>query len=272
MDKTLIYTTLFIDDQKYAELFYDWVFSIRTLGEYKGDILVGDYGIKKEFIDRFKNYNINFVKLPDRGKYTISNYRNIDMIPILEKYDIDYKFAHFDVDIWFQNSINPLFEKLDNIESCYFGIEQGRMCRWRGPNEQIEIDKYNTIQQKLNGFVFGGWIAGRYKPFLEKLKLMRDTFNSPGWNLDEWGTDQCMVTYLFDFNKDDSTGDKWGKSYYFCDFIDNKWKIQDELSKRYNISDDVTGVHLVTFEKENEDRRFKQSHPKLFEQEWKKIE
>ena len=273
MKKTLIYTTLFTGNQKYIDLFYDWIFSIRTLGQYNGEILIGDYGVDQSIIDNLKYLeNTKIVKLPNRNKQTISNYRNVDMIPILEEYDDDYKFVHFDVDIWFQDEINSLFDKLDDIDGCYFGLEQRRLCRWRGPEKEEIIQKYNNIQTELNGFVFGGWIAGKKKPYIEKLKLMKKTFESDGWTYNEWGTDQCMITYLFDKEKDNSTGDKWGKSYYFCEIEDNKWQITDEFTKQFNISNKVHGIHLVIYSgQENKNYRFIDMYKNLFDNEWKKM-
>jgi len=271
---TLIYTTLFTGDQKYIELFYDWYFSIRTLGKYDGEILIGDYGIDEEIINNFKNVdNIKFIKLPERKKESISNYRNIDMIPILEKYNNNYKFVHFDIDIWFQDEINTIFEELENIDGCYFGLEQNRTCRWRGPNNNTLYNTYLEKQSKLNGFIFGGWIAGKKTSYINKLRMMKKTFESDGWDYDEWGTDQCMITHLFDSEKDNSTGDKWGKSYYYCELIDNKFRITNEFTDRYNISDKVHGIHLVLYSEQNINKknRFRDIHKKLFNQEWEKM-
>jgi len=268
----LIYTVLSTDDQIYLNYLYDWVISIKTLGNFKGEILIGECGNQNIDIEKFNKYGVNVINLPERDVRTISNYRNIDMIPILEKYDTNYKFAHFDVDIWFQNDLNPLFDELDNIEGCYFGTEQGRSCGWRGPNDEDMIKEYGDKQNKNNGFIFGGWIAGKYKPYLEKLNKMKNNYNSPGWDTNIWGTDQCMVTYLFDFEKDNSSGDKWGKTFYFCELIEKKWKIKNDIVENYGIQPDITGIHLNNSLNDKSIRyKFRDIHSDIFNNEIKKL-
>jgi len=275
LPKTLLYTTLSTtSDSKYIRLFYNWLFSIRTLGNYQGEILVGNYGIDESILEKEEQLNVKFVDLPSHQRDQLSNYRNLDMIPILESYSEDYKFAHFDVDIWFQGDINPLFEQLDEIEGCYFGKELHRTCAWRGPRGGKEERYYQKHMWTLEGFIFGGWIAGRYEPFLNKLKSIESTFSLPGWNLKVWGTDQCLVTYLFNPFKDNCTGLRWGATYYFSNLVDNKWIIKPHLVKKWGVVGSQVGVHICTYGVDKDKREklwFEDLHPELFEQEWKKI-
>jgi len=274
IQKTVIYTTFYVKNPSYETLIWEWLISLRTLGNYKGEVIIFDYGMPQSLIEELLNFSLGAPKIiaiedpADSG--TISNWRNIDVIPHLEKYK-DYMFAHFDADIWFQNDVNLLWEELENIEGCYHGIETGRTCRYRGPEDEDTQNNYIQTQNKLGGFVFGGWIAGKYSAFLNKLNKMKSLWDST-WSINEWGTDQCMITYLYDFNIDNTEGIKYGCSWYYCD-------IQDKLIVKTNNPNypfegkEVIGVHIIAFNSVGNDKeekyldyRFKYRYPEL----WKK--
>ena len=275
-DKTVIYTTFYVKNPSYESLIWEWLISLRTLGNYKGEIVIFDYGMPQSLIDKLNNFSLGaptIIKIQnptDSG--TISNWRNIDVIPYLEKYE-DYMFAHFDADIWFQSDINILWEELENIEGCYVGVEKGRTCRYRGPNDDNILSEYDLTQAKAGGFIFGGWIGGKYKPYLNKLKQMKNLWDTT-WGIKEWGTDQCMITYLTDFEKDNLDGLKYGCSWYFCKFKDNSIYVSiDRDPNDINHNQKAIGVHIIAFntvgnvnEDEFQNYRFKNRYPEL----WKK--
>lgn len=276
MNKTLIYTTFYVKNSKYESLIWEWLISLRTLGKYKGEIVIFDYGMPEDLVNRLREFSLGaptIIKIEDPADSgTISNWRNIDVIPYLEKYK-DYKFAHFDADIWFQNDINILWDELDNIKGCYVGVEKGRMCRYRGPESEEVLNEYDLIQSRLGGFVFGGWIGGRYEPYLNKLKQMQNLWDND-WEITEWGTDQCMITYLTDFENDNLGGLKYGCSWYFCDVEGDKIKVNINWDQNdINHGKEAIGVHIIAFNSvgnEKEDQflkyRFKTRYPEL----WKK--
>jgi len=272
MKKTLIYTTFYVKNISYESLIWEWLISLRTLGKYSGEILIFDYGMSEELVDRLQKFKLGppkIIKLPQTDNYIISNRRNIDVIPHLEQYT-DYLIAHFDADIWFQRDIAPLWEDCNNTQGVVVGKEVGRSCRFRGPEE--EEQKYTEKQNSLKGFIFGGFIAGRQKPYLAKLKHMKTLFEGSWKPTIEWGSDQTMITHIIDPSVDNLEGIIYGLSTYFCELGETiKCKCGDEDYQHQG--KEGIGIHVLAFasvgnEKEDlyTEYRFKYRYPEL----WKK--
>lgn len=270
--KTLIYTACFIkDNPKYETLLWEWLISLRTLGNYRGEIVIFDYGMPKELIEKLKSFPLDpprIILLPERNGQHTTNYRNTDVIPYLEEYK-DYSFSMFDFDIWLQKDINEMFGNLEHIEGCYHGIEPGRTCRYRGPDDFEVISEYDEIQNQLGGFVYGGWYAGRYHPYLDKMRRMKESFDK-GWRIHEWGTDQSLITYLIDPTKDNLDGLIYGCTKYFCKEENELLKCVTGHDYKYE-NEDVVGVHFnASSGLRQEDKylnfRFKNRYPEI----WKK--
>jgi len=273
--KTLIYTACFIQSyESYESLIWEWLISLRTLGNYKGEVVIFDYGMPDILVEELKNFKLGpptIIKLPERNAHSTTNYRNIDVIPHLEKYK-DYSFSMFDFDIWFQRDVNKMFDELED-EGCYHGVEPGRTCRYRGPDNSKTRAEYEKQYDLLNGFIYGGWYAGKYKPYLEKLRKMKHCFEN-GWKVEEWGADQSVVTYLADVEKDKLEGLIYGCSRYFCEEKDEMLKCVTLYNDKHE-NEDVIGVHLgasssVTRGLEYENSwghiRFKYRYPELWKQ------
>ena len=264
MNKTLIYTTFYAKNPNYESLIWEWLISLRTLGNYKDEVIIFDYGMSDELVKKLNNFSLGaplIIKVTHPTiSSTISNWRNIDVIPHLEKYK-GYKFAHFDADIWFQEDVNLLWDELETTSGVYVGVEKNRTCRYRGPEGQFEY--YSNVQKELNGFIFGGWIGGKYDSYLNKLNRMKQLWNTD-WEIHEWGTDQSMITYLTDFSIDNLNGLKYGCSWYFCDVRDDGIYFEDKKA---------IGIHIIAFSMVGTDKedefakyRFKNRYPEL----WKK--
>lgn len=278
MDKTIIYTTFFVKNPSYEILIWEWLISLRTLGKYKGKIIIFDYGMTDDLIYRLNNFELGapeIIRLRPQLKADgrtidnglISNYRNIDVIPHLEKYK-DYMFAHFDADIWFQRDISPLWEDCKNSIGVVHGVERGRVCRYRGPKNELAYN--DTKQRTLGGFIFGGFIAGRYEPYLNKLNEMKLLYETTWKPTIEWGTDQSMITHIANLKNDNLDGIRYGASVYFCEF-ENKRIILDKIEDKYRYEECI-GIHVLSFSNvgsENEiniDKyRFKTRYPELME-------
>ena len=269
--KTLVYTTFYVKNPSYESLIWEWLISLRTLGNHKGEVIIFDYGMPQELIDKLNNFELGaptIIKLPESENGLISNRRNIDVIPHLEKYK-DYMFAHFDADIWFQRDISPLWEDCSNTQGVVVGKEVGRMCRYRGPaNEEEHFQKQQDI---FKGFIFGGFIAGKYEPYLNKLKYMKNLFETTWKPTIEWGTDQAMITHITDPKVDYVEGIIYGASVYFCE-------VEDKIICKCNDHDyihqgkEVIGIHVLAFNSvgfEKEDQylkyRFKTRYPELWQ-------
>ena len=271
---TLIYTTFYAKNKNYESLIWEWIISLRTLGNYQGEVLIFDYGMSDELISDLKSFKLGapkIIKIENPSESSnISNWRNIDVIPYLEEYK-NYMIAHFDADIWFQTDISILWEELSTIDGCYFGVEKGRTCRYRGPEDNEIIKQYDDTQKKLGGFVFGGWMGGKQLPFINKLKKMKELWSN-NWSTTEWGTDQCMITYLVDLDNDNIDGIKYGCSHYFC---------QESVSKLvvnipgfdYEYQNNLAiGVHIIAFNSVGTDKennyinfRFKNRYKELWQ-------
>lgn len=230
---SLIYTTFRPKDEEYQELIWEWLASLRTLGAYSGEVLIFDYGMPQYLVDALRERNVRVEKLPIRECHQISNYRNLDTIDILEEYK-DYQIAHYDADIWFQS---PIFRMFQNIpqNGMYFAVERGRTCRFRGAPECLE--KHEDNQRTLEGFVFGGWMAGNAYQYLLFLRTMRDEFLSSRWSLEEWGSDQSLLNYLA-CPSDRFDGLEFAASHYFLQDTNNALLLDGLL---------VTAVHLTAF-------------------------
>jgi hypothetical protein len=270
-NKQLIYTTFKGrgDYPEYNDLIWEWLISLRTLGKYQGDIIVFDYGGGGSLLEKFgestKFGNISFIPLPVRPSSEISNWRNLDVIPLLKNHT-DYSIAHFDADVWFQEDVGPMFEDIEDLEGAYLGVEPRRSCNFRnGPPELLE--EYESNCKKIGGFIFGGFFAGKQKPFLERLERIKKIYEEKKWDIHTWGTDQSIFQILLDFSKDRVDGNKWAASHYLCEFKDGKWYLGEEP---------VKGLHLVAFgrnradslERMDKNYRFKHLHKDIYES-WK---
>ena len=246
---TLIYTTFYAKNKNYESLIWEWIISLRTLGNYQGEVLIFDYGMSDELISDLKSFKLGAPKImkienPSESS-NISNWRNIDVIPYLEEYK-NYMIAHFDADIWFQTDISILWDEISTIDGCYFGVEKGRTCRYRGPEDNEIIKQYNDTQKNLEGFVFGGWMGGKQSSYINKLKKMKELWSN-NWLTTEWGTDQCMITYLIDLDNDNIDGIKYGCSHYFCQESSGKLVVNiPRFNYKYQ-NNLAIGVHIIAF-------------------------
>ena len=258
--KQLIYTTFLPKNKEYEELIFEWLISLRFLAKYEGEVVVFDYGMLESLVKQIKKFDVSVVKVQGRSSEHISNARNIDTIPTLKKYQ-NYVMAHYDADVWFQKSLDPMFEYASNLDGLYFATEYRRSCRYRGPGG-VDHERNEKTQELLNGFVFGGWQAGKSSPYIDKLEKMKTLFETT-WDITEWGSDQSMLNSIYDFDKDDASGLRHACTYYFCDIINDMVCYENTP---------VTAVHLTGFNKmgfdgqqEIEKYRFKNLHKKFWQ-------
>ena len=271
--KKLIFTTFLPrpDYPEYDDFLWEWLVSLRTLGEYKEEIVVFDYsgGSLEEMYVKNKNISpVRFIPLDPVPMHQVSNRRNVDVIPFLSEYT-DYLIAHFDADIWFQGDINPMFNEINETEGAYLAVEPRRGCNFRnGPPELEELHIDN--QKKMEGFIWGGFFAGKQKPFIERLKAIKKLYDEETWDITYHGTDQSLFQTLVDFSKDRLDGLRWGASHYLCNFKEGKWYLSSGTKEA------VRGLHLVAFGRARKDSvetlgshyRFKHLHKEIYES-WK---
>jgi hypothetical protein len=275
-EKNLMYFALRISEEVdipitqpfYEERLWEFLISLRYVANYQGEILAFDYGSEPHILEKMEgDFGVDIIPIEvgeNHGvgiRCNLTNRRNIDVIPYLEQGYKDYKFITYDFDCWFQDSIDEFWDELDDVKGCYYSVELHRSCRYRGPDSSRVEAEYNDVQGKLGGFVWGGLQSGKYKPFIDRLKLMADLFDTGGWKVAERGTDQALITYTVDFKNDKLDAWRWGFDYYFVEIKDNK-----VVSKMKWYDGPVAVIHLNASlsRGKSEYLRFKNLHPDLW--------
>ena len=276
-EKTLIFTSA---SQKCDQLFIEWLVSLRTLGNYHGEVLVLDYGITNETRTLATKLGAQLYrqKTTDRREEGIVNYRFVDVLPIIEQRYRQYKIAHFDADIWFTGDIAELFNKLDEVPGCLYSVEHCIKLpnAFRGPQDPQTL-KWNMVKveeviRRSKGHINGGFIAAQYHPFINKLTKMRNAY-ADGWQIDQWGVDQYLTNVLFNFDLDHADGYRWN-----CGFKDILKKDGDFYHTKHTgmtlqnghwvfdkmiREEKVVGLHLNRNEYKYKER-FSKYHSELF--------
>ena len=277
-EKTLIITSI---SQHCEQLFIEWLVSLRTLGNYHGEVMVLDYGIgnRAKTLATKLGAQLYRCKKPNPEK-AIVNYRFVDMLPIIEQNYRQHTIAHFDADIWFTGEISELFNEVNEVPGCLYSVE----CRpefiplGRGPQDSKTLKrnraKVDQVVRHCKGHINGGFVAARYQTFVDKLIAIRTAFDN-GWNISRWGGDQYLVNVLFDFDRDRANGNRWNcsikevikKNGEFYHIKNSDMLLQNGrwiLDKRKRIRlEKVIGLHLnLGLKKEKE--RFSQLHRALF--------
>ena len=96
--KTLVYTTFYVKNPSYESLIWEWLISLRTLGNHKGEVIIFDYGMPQELINKLNNFqkmikNIKLIKMRkmikmivnisvkvDNNKYVFISIKTISII------------------------------------------------------------------------------------------------------------------------------------------------------------------------------------------------
>jgi len=272
-EKTLILTSV----SRYCEeLFIEWLASLRTLGNYHDKVMVLDYGIgnRAKMLATKLGARLYPCKIPT-AKYGIVNYRFVDMLPIIEQHYRQYKIAHFDADIWFTSDIGELFNELNDVPGCLYSVECSSKIfndGW-GPQDsqtlKLNMSKVDQVIRHWKGFINGGFVAGRYHPFVDKLTKMQSAYAN-GWRLSKWGVDQYLVNVLFDFDRDRANGNRWNCSikeaikrngeFYHIKNSDMSLQNGRWVLDKIHV-EKVVGLHLLGPKKT---QRFRKFHPTLF--------
>jgi len=279
-EKTLIFT---IASQHCEELFIEWLVSLRTLGNYHGKVMALDYGIgnRAKLLATKLGAKLYRCKMPIIER-TIVDYRFVDMLPIIEQHYRQYKLAHFDADIWFTSEISELFNELNDVPGCLYSIE----CRselphgFRGPQDSQTLKRNKARVDQLvrhcKGHINGGFVAGRYQPFVDKLIAMRTAFDN-GWVIGR--VNQYLINVLFDFDRDRANGNRWNcsireaikKGGEFFHIKNSKMLFQNGrwILDKIHV-EKVVGLHLNTGRRKKigasieKTERFRKFHRELF--------
>ncbi len=271
-EKKLIFT---IASQHCEKLFIEWLVSLRTLGNYHGEVMALDYGIsnRAKMLATELGAQLYRCKMPTIER-SIVDYRFVDMLPIIEQHYRQYKLAHFDADIWFTSEIGELFNELDDVPGCLYAIE----CRsklphgFRGPQDsetlKRNVARVDRLVKYCKGHLNGGFVAGRYQSFVDKLIAMRTAFDN-GWVIQR--SNQYLINVLFDFDRDRANGNRWNCSlgealekdgqFYHIKNSDMSFRNGRWILEKIHV-EKVVGLHLNTGREKTQ--CFSKFHPGLF--------
>ncbi len=237
----------------------EWAISLRTLGHYQNEIFILDYGIDHPIKRALESLNIRFIRrvLPNGYKEKlIVNRRLLDVIPIIEEYPTDTTFVHFDADIWFQDDIQHLFQKIEHCHGCVYSTEISRNRPLRGKIKQyptewtIMMKKYDFLLDQFGGHINGGFMGGNALSFLNKLYQFQKLVQSGFISDQEWGSDQFAMNYLYNESTDQADAYKWN-----CVLSDAIAENKILYTKR-KVKEKIAGVHYFHMNKDRMNREF----------------
>jgi len=200
----LIITTISDTNEKYINYLYEYITSLKDNG-YNGNVLVLLYGTFKENVYHFLKENKVLVHFKKKSKL-INNQRIIDIYNILDTLNYD-KILITDIDIWFQDNINLLFNKINNkfiytsdvpVNEHIIGLAYSNIFKNKN-DENISLNKHNDIindhQTIINCGVFGGRKDVLKNKLNEYIKFSKKTY-------DVYGLDTVIFNSIYNKDKD----------------------------------------------------------------------
>ena len=262
-------------DGNYINLFKDFVVSLFTLGKFKGKAIYFYYyeNDKEENADILKRISSTFnVTIIRQKKFCHMNqtiYITLKDLLFADFFNKEDKIALFDVDFWFQDDMNELFnlkpkrflfaqeinppKHYSSTMSGY--IEKPHVVGFFNdfPKEEKEyiLKKFDDMAKSINminsGFMYGSYL--HMKVFIEWINIYYQKYSEL---MNKFSADQFLVNYSLSTELDDFTGYK----YNYCIFYNkDRWKINEKnqlIIKHKN--EIIKGVHLQAFKhKHNSD-------------------
>jgi len=276
----------------YEERLWEFIISLKHLAKYEGEILAFDYGSYPHIITKLKDFGVKVISLPNpdyaTNPMTWQTSAYFDVIPHLKEYK-GYNIGNWDFDVWFQDSIDPMFLELEDIEGCYFITEKGRSVAWRGgpikgihPNYEFDWGRREKNLKHIGGFVSGNFMAGKQENYITKLELIKNCFEKGNWDINHLGAEQSIFNLLLDLKKDKWDITKYGGlTYYYCDQVssqpnnvsgepvikDNKICLNDKSKELFgDISLSAIHCNAMLNRGKGDKFRFKVLHKDLWEQ------
>lgn len=195
--KTMVLT--YIDENYEENLEFDFIKSLRECANYKGKVVVLNYGINETVAEYLaKQYDVDFVNCKKDLAVFSQRYRDIPDIVNSQSKDIENVMLIDGGDVWFQKSVMPIFEATaDRIgcveESSVFGADEwtDKCMANLSENMQDEILKWCKGTHVKNS----GMIAGPRNLIVELMKnIYVDICNS---GIEYFGIDQILFNYEY---------------------------------------------------------------------------
>lgn len=143
LENTAIIT--YMDNYFVENLEYDFLDSLVNKANYKGKIVILDYGMNAEDVERIKSKFDIFVYKCDKVMPVFSNrYYDIPNVIDLLDENITHIMTIDGGDVWFQDEVNEIFEKSQNGIGC---VEENRII---GEDEFTDycMNKMSEIEKK----------------------------------------------------------------------------------------------------------------------------
>lgn len=257
-DGYLIYTS---GDKTMQTMLLEWIISLRYFGRYSGDVVILDYGIDPYFATLLESsFEVTLYRCEKKGP--IVNQRFIDSISMFKDLN-PVMAAHFDADIWFQDSVNGVWNLIPHNGVLYAPDQNG----WREPyigtsESHKDIEAYNEktahIYRKCSGTIQGGFCAGYVKDLISKFLKFKELLDD-GKVENKYGADQYAANLLFDFEHDSAAAYRYnvigGDSIYTF----GSW-----YTKKYGSNEKAIGNHIIGVLRNQSNRLFRNNHPALF--------
>jgi molybdenum cofactor biosynthesis enzyme MoaA len=189
----------------------DFVISLRTLGRYRDEILLIDYGLPETIRVLMQSFGVTIHRMqePDQRKMIV-NTRLIDIYTILRQfYAGKILLAIYDVDVWFQDDINPLFADIRDADGCLYAAEFRpgffEFGHGRGPADpsirERDLARMTEVVKELDGHINAGLMGGTNDKIYKKIEKIIQK-NREGYLLSTYGIDQYLYNLLFEIGKD----------------------------------------------------------------------
>lgn len=196
-ENTMVIT--YIDENYEENLENDFVATLRRKANYKGKIVVLDYGVSEDVVTRVSSaYDVEFVRCKKDISVFSQRYRDIPAVINAQDESITHVMVIDGGDIWFQKDIMPIFRAtVDKVgcveESVIMGENEWTdKCLFNLSKEtQEEILKYCKGKHVKNS----GMVAGP-RELIEKIikNIYYDIYNS---GIEYFGIDQLFFNYQY---------------------------------------------------------------------------
>jgi hypothetical protein len=274
---TLVWGAVGAKDELFNTFTLEWAISLRYLANYNGDACILDYGLEEKTRNVLKKLDIRLFPCMSRGFDMIGNTRYVDVFDIINMNYFDYNIALFDIDIWFQDSLDSLFKRISKKEDgILFAAEKKDIIDQkinRGPNnsrEKIKIrSQYIKLGKSYGGLINSGFFAGQFRSVLIKLADIKTMFANL-YEIPRWGTEQFFVNMLFDFKIDQADGYKWNcviPDLYIRDgiFYTDKLFEEEKVVGVHCYGSEYSGDNKMKNYKSLSEYHFSYNYPDLFE-------
>jgi hypothetical protein len=202
-------------DRNYLIFAYEFVVSLFILGNFDGRFVLFYYKDEneneEEIRDIFTEFNVDF-NFISKESTEMTNVLFLDCYSFIESLSVDDKVAIYDIDVWFQDDVNDLFNMEDGIVYCSYESKQTE----RNPSRRSYFEKYinlyfknlsNNIEDIINNLnsqdgdiLNSGLIAGTSETIKKYLQRIYKYYDEEPNLINHFGPDQVVLN--LDYNKD----------------------------------------------------------------------